>query len=72
MSHMDKEERPKPVQGIIVATDGGGSLTVDATNLPLPTGASTSAAQTDGSQKNTASGRGRGFSHYHCWGFGSY
>lgn len=36
--------------GVQAIQDNGGSITVDATSLPLPTGAATSAAQTDKSQ----------------------
>jgi hypothetical protein len=35
------------VSGTVTATDGGGSLTVDAASLPLPTGASTEATLAD-------------------------
>lgn len=34
--------------GAVTVADGGGSLTIDATSLPLPTGAATSAAQSTG------------------------
>jgi hypothetical protein len=34
------------ISGSVTITDGGGSITVDATSLPLPTGASTAANQT--------------------------
>lgn len=41
-------------------SDGGGSLTIDATSLPLPTGAATSANQTSGDQKSVVRGGAKG------------
>lgn len=35
----------QPVSGTVSVDDGGGSITVDATSLPLPTGAATAAKQ---------------------------